>query len=69
MSRVYWHAHHVLDVGVGVCIGLGTSATLTRLLPLAVPAVSWAHVLAAQAVLTAIAVAYKSTETIKKKPA
>lgn len=31
-GRVYWHAHHALDVSVGAAIGLCTSAALDRAL-------------------------------------
>jgi len=60
-GRIYWHAHHVLDVTTGAAIGFGTSAVLDWLTSV----VSWQHAAAAQAVLTVIALVCGTTKTIK----
>ena len=44
-GRVYWHAHHLLDVAVGAAIGLAVSAAVRG----ALAAAAWWHALGAEA--------------------
>lgn len=64
-GRVYWHAHHALDVTVGAAIGLGTSMLLSSLGP-GTLAWCWWHGAAAQAMLVLVALACGTTETITR---
>ena len=51
-GRIYWHAHHLLDVTVGAAIGLAVSATVHWALG---GGAAWWHALGAEATLTAVA--------------
>ena len=54
-GRVYWHAHHALDVAVGACIGLGTSAALASLCAAGALAPTWWHPIVALVFVTGVA--------------
>jgi len=65
VGRIYWHAHHALDVAVGAAIGLGTSMLLSSLGQRTVQWCWW-HGAVAQAVLTLVALACGTTKTIMR---
>lgn len=64
-ARIYWHAHHVLDVALGATIALGTSAALELALG---DAACWWHALLAEVLLTTVAVLCGTHNNAHKKP-